>query len=301
MSPIDERSMHLKLCFAAIQKLQFKFGYGQNSIIAKLKFLGFEVNTASLSNLLSNGKRNVGDKALSRLANGLERLVAEELDMSFDPVLQDFIPAQTSGWVAYIVPDSTRLSTHDFAIHPEGRVLLEQKARFIGSAIQEVVEIGVRLHSFANYFYSQNDAVFRNRVEELLRRGVHYRAYMIDPESDAAKLYFSDRARVLPSEQAAFEALPGIVAQLSALSQEFKTKQLKGKFEIYLYQHLPVCMIYAVDPQLIHGKMMVSSYLYGIRRANCPVLEFTRANQAALFRKYRETMTLFTEKARLLV
>jgi hypothetical protein len=74
--------------------------------------------------------------------------------------------------------------------------------------------------------------------------------------------------------------------------------QLKGQFDIFLYRHIPCAMYLMVDgPNPEQAKMMVSPYLYGIKRADCPVFEFTRKQQPKLFRTYQESLRLITKEA----
>jgi hypothetical protein len=274
--------------------------YGQNSIVAKLKFLGYQVSTATLSNLLAmktDPKRKVGPKVLAVAAKGMEQLMRHELDMAFNPENSTYAPLHTPDWMPYRVPDAAKINSPDFSIHSNGRVSLEHKTAFIGGATKEVIELGLRLNAFAGYFTSQNEQAYKAHIIKMLRRGVHFKGYLIDPASEEAKLYFKDRSKQLKSEQEDLFETSNVIRRLKILCEEFDAMDLKGKFEIFKYQHIPFGFIYVVDPGLPTGKMMVSPYLYGVRRANCPVLEFTKSNQPVMFKKYMESLQCFVEGA----
>jgi len=293
----DQLTILVRLGFEHLQATAL---YTQNSIVAKLKYLGYEVSTATLSNLLSNKtdpSRKVGPKALKKAAKGIELLMQHELDMQFSPVAAKYTPLHTPDWTPFRVPDTSKLNSPDFSIHANGRVSVEHKTAFMGSANKEVTELGVRLNAFAGYFTSQNEQAYKAHIIRLLQRGVHFKGYLMDPASEEARMYFKDRSQHLSSEQEAAFETSQVIQRLKSLCTEFEQMQLKGKFEIYTYKHIPYSLIYVVDGALPTGKMMVSPYLYGVRRANCPVLEFTKANQPVLFRKYWESMQYFIEGA----
>lgn len=136
--------------------LQERLSYGQNNVVNKLKMLDKAVSTASLSNIKNN--RSVGLFALNTAAKGMEILLQQELDMVFEVEKQDFVPNNTPGWTALVVPEKPPLttSTPTFTLHADGRVSIPQKTSFIDSAQQEIIEVGIRLNSFSNYFVSQN-------------------------------------------------------------------------------------------------------------------------------------------------
>ncbi len=284
-----------------LDHLQDKFDYGQRNVVNKLKMLELPVSAASLSNI-KNGKP-VGLAILSQAAKGIQLLLHQELDIAFDVELQDFRRLATPGWVASVVPERTPQSPEDsgFILHGDGRVPLQQKTDFIADAQQEVIEVGVRLNSFSSYFISQNESAYKMHIISLLRKGVNIKGYLLDPDSQEARIYFDDRAQVQSFEKDAIGEIKKVVERLKSLCVEFEAMQLQGKFEIYLYKHIPYSLFFVVDGATESGKMMVSPYLYGVRRANCPVMEFTKKDQPPLFRKYWESMQLFLDGAKRLV
>lgn len=283
--------------------LQRKLNYTQKQIVEKLKLLGFEVSASSISNIIDKGNtgRPVGLTAFRIASEGFKALLSKELDMGFNPVTNNFEPLGTPDWVPFQVPDKSKVARPPFLIHSYGRVQLDQKTQFIDAAQVEVIEVGVRLNSFSSYFTSQNEQAYKMHIIEMLKRGVHFKGYLIDPNSKEAQSYFTDRAKSLPAEQDSIHEIKKIIGRLKELCLEFKAMNLKGTFEIYLYQHIPVSLFYVVDGATEQGKMMVSPYLYGVRRANCPVIEFSKQHDRVLFTKYWESIQFFIQGAEKIV
>ncbi len=281
-----------------LEHLHDKLGYHQSNIVHKLKMLDRAVSTASLSNI-KNGK-SVGLSALTAAAKGMEALLHQELDMGFDVEKQDFVPLHTSGWITLVVPEKPAQDTGAaaFILHADGRVPLQKKTDFITDAKREVIEVGIRLNSFSHYFISQNEMAYKAHIVSALRRGVHIKGYLLDPNSSEALVYFNDRALVQSFEKESIADIKKVIDRFKGICADLEALQLPGKFEIYLYKHIPYNLFLVVDGATDFGKMMVSPYLYGIRRANCPVFEFTKKDQPLLFRKYWESMQLFLDGAR---
>lgn len=267
-------------------------------MVNKLKMLGHPVSPASLSNIKNS--KTVGLPILNVAAKGMEALLKREMDMAFDTQTQDFYLQNTPEWSASVVPEKPVRDPDGpaFTLHGEGRVSVQEKTDFIRHAKQEVIEVGVRLNSFSSYFVSQNEGAYKMHILALLQKGVHIKGYLLDPESNEARIYFEDRALVQSFEKDSIGEIKKVVERLRALCAEFEALQLPGTFEVYLYKHIPYSLFLVVDGATEGGKMMVSHYLYGVRRANCPVLEFTRQDQPPLFRRYWESMQLFLDGAK---
>ena len=219
--------------------------------------------------------------------------------MEFDVSQAAYSPLNTPDWEPYTIPENpSPVPDQNLVFHIDGRVSIQQKTDFIDSAQKEVIEVGIRLKTFAGYFDSRRDSEYKNHIIALLKRGVSFKAYVLDPASNLALLYFDDRAQAQAAERDAVEESQKVLARLKQLAQEFALERYPGSFEVYLYRHVPYSQFLVVDPNLSGGKMMISHYLYGIRRAECPVLEFTRANQPNLFGKYMTSLRAFIRDAR---
>lgn len=269
-----------------------------NITVRKLKTLRFSVSTASLSIIVR--KKKIGFRVLKKTAEGIEALILNELGMKYDVVSKTFIETTPANWQPYTVPEQPD-DLPQIKFHLDGRVSVREKTDFIASAQQEVIEIGIRLNAFSNYFISQNEQAYKAHIIDLLQRGINFKGYLIDPESNEARIYFEDRTRVQTFEKDAIHDIKKVIERLKLIATELDNMHLSGKFEIYQYKHIPYAFFFVVDGALDSGKMMIAPYLYGIRRANCPVMEFTKRDHPSLFRKYWESIRYFTENANRLV
>ena len=279
--------------------LQVQCGYQQNTIAKKLRTLDCLISNAAL-NLILNKNDKSSLKILKKTAEGIEAPVGQELGMQYDTRKQAFTRMKNRQWQPYVVPEQPD-APNRIVFHPDGRVSVDEKTAFIQGASQEVIEVGVRLNSFANYFISQKEKAYKTHIQALLQRGVNVKGYLLDPDSNEARLYFEDRARVQTFETDSIGEIKKIIGRLKGIAAELNRPELPGKFEIFQYKHLPYAFFYAVDGATEHGKMMVAPYLYGIRRAYCPVMEFHKKDQSSLYLKYWESLRYLTENAKQLI
>lgn len=283
-----------------VELLVEKQEYRQSNLINKLKVLNLAVSPASLSNIV-NGKK-AGLQILKTTAGGIEAIIRSELGMEYAKDRRVFIPLHDPVWKPYVIPEALLHSKDDtgLILHLDGRVTIQHKTDFIATAQKEVIEVGVRLKTFADYFISRNEAEYKDYISALLKRGVTFKGYLLDPDSNEASLYFADRARTQESEIDAISEMKKVVEKLKRLVREFEQRKYPGAFEIYLYKHIPYNHFLVVDQHLDGGKMMVSHYIYGVRRAECPVWEFTSSQQPALFKKYATSLEYYLRESRLL-
>ena len=286
-----------KKVIMSLEHLNQKHAYSQQTLIHKLSALGFEITPSQITKIKKGNP--VGRKTLFDCARFMEELMAMELDMKFDDRIQDFVLLDTPGWRHRQIPEeeSRSFKAPELTLHASGRFSVEEKSLFISGAQEELVELGVRLNSYTSYFISHSDSAFKNRIIELLKSGVNMRGYLLDPESQEARIYFNDRTRAQKFEKDALEESKRNIDRLKTICQEFNGMSFKGTFDIFLYRHIPYTQLIVVDSQAERAKMMVSPYLYGLKRANCPVFVFSKKNQSLLFRKYWESFQLYTSNA----
>lgn len=296
MARTPREKRYRNIVCTGLEHLSDQRGYNQNTVLGKLRMLHHGISPASLTNIKKDN--NVGLATLELAAKGIHLLMEKELDMVFEDSTENFKVQQTPGWKPDIVPEKLEATNQGFKIHDEGRVTVPDKTAFFKNARQELIEVGVRLNSFSSYFISQNESAYRQPIVELLQRGVHVKGYLLDPDCEEARIYFEDRSEELPSEKKSPEEIREVIEKLRELCAEFEAMQMKGTFEIYLYQHIPYSLYLIVDGESEDGKMMISPYLYGTRRANCPVFEFARKDQPTLFRRYWEAYQSFIKDAR---
>lgn len=297
MQTISKETRLRNIVIKGLEHLSDKLTYGQKNIVNKFDALGYKLTPSALSKMKKGGE--VGLKSLSQTAKFMQELIQLELDMVYEPATQDFVKQQTPDWQAYVVPEIAKIpeSRTPFTFHENGRVSIQEKTKFIAEARKDVLEIGVRLNSYTGYFTSQSEKAFKVHIVDLLRKGVSIRSYLLDPDTNEARIYFDDRAKVQTFEKDAISETKRNMERLKALCKEFEDMKLAGTFEVYLYKHIPFSQILVVDSAMEGAKMMVSNYLYGIKRADCPVLEFTKREKPQLYNKYWESFQHFVEGA----
>jgi hypothetical protein len=275
--------------------------YRQVDVLAKFETLGKTVSRASLSNIVT-GARTVGLPVMRKASDGLEEIIGSELGMKYNPETRAFALAHAPDWRPYIIPVRVAAEPESPAVSTyfDGRVSIRQKTDFISSAQKEVIEVGVRLKTFADYFISRKEKEFKDYITTLLQRGVNFKAYMLDPDCQEARMYFDDRKKVQEEEGEAVAEMKRVVEKLRRLVRELAQRGYRGKFEVFLYRHIPYNHFLVVDPQEKGAKMMVSHYIYGIKRADCPVWEFTRNAPDDLYAKYEKSLDRYLRDARLL-
>ena len=284
---------------AGLKLLYEQLGYIQSDILGKLRTLRHDISSASLSNIKND--KTVGIATLETAAKGIQTLMEQELDMAYDETAGNFTARNTPEWKPAVVPEKQDPANQGIKVYAEGRATVAQKTAFFADAKHELVEVGIRLNSFSTYFISQSDSAYKQHILNLLQRGVHIKGYLLDPDCEQARMYFEDRSAELETEHRSLEKIREVMQDLRSLCTQFKSMNLPGSFEIYIYQHIPYSLYLLVDGDTEEGKMMVSPYLYGIRRANCPVLEFSKKDQETLYNRYLEAYKAFTRDARLLV
>lgn len=167
-------------------------------------------------------------------------------------------------------------------IHEEGRLSIPEKVAFMQGAKKEVIELGIGLTSFADYFTRRNPNEFKKPVADLLSRGVRFKCYALDPNWPPAKVYLKDRG-----ESDYLKKITQSIAVLRSVQREFRRDRLSGTFEIYLYRHFPYFYAFCSDASdTKNGKIMISNYLFDVVRAQCPVIQFSRLSHPELFSTY---------------
>ncbi|MCC6458913.1 MAG: hypothetical protein IT260_00480 [Saprospiraceae bacterium] len=299
---LDKEARFYNIVQKGVALLQDTQSYTQRSVIHKLKMINHAVSASTLSNIV-NGKK-AGLQMLKMAANGIQKIIFQEMSMEYSWDAQEYIVKKHPNWKPYIIPEEVNsIASSDVGveIYPDGRVSIQKKTEFISTAQKEVIEVGVRLKTFAGYFDSRKDTEYKDYILSLLKKGVTVKVCMLDPESNLAHLYFDDRAIVQASEKEALSESRKVVTRLKLLLQEMKEYRYPGSFEVYLYRHVPYNHFLVVDPSLEGGKMMISHYIFGVRRAECPVLEFTRSKQKNLFGKYLVSLMAYLKDARSLI
>jgi len=172
-----------------------------------------------------------------------------------------------------------------FTLHEAGRRNIDKKVALIQTAKCEVVELGIALRTFSSYFEQRASYEFKDHVLEILRHGVVFKCVAMDPDCEIAAKYAEDRG-----ETELLDRIRSSLKFLKALSNEFKQLALPGKFEVYVYSHVPYFHAVCVDGDEANGRMFISPYMYATKRAETPGFEFSKSEHAVMFEKYWASM-----------
>ncbi len=294
---VTPRQQYLNIVQKGFALLEEQKDYSQANVLGKLATLQITCSPALFSNIIKLSK--AGNLSLKAVSQGVITIVTSELGCIFDESSQTFIKQENGNWEKKVIPDSSIKSaiTNGIEFHLDGRVKVEYKTEFFSSAEKEVIEIGLRLNTFTNYFTSLNPTIYKNHIIDLLKKGVDVKAYLIDPESNEARLYFEDRARYQRQEKKGTEDVQRIIERLAEVVEEINAQGYTGKFHVYKYKHMPYANFFVVDGDAKKGKMIVSHYIYGVKRAEGPSWEFSKQSNNHLFTIYWESVQKYIENA----
>ncbi len=283
-----------KIVAQGIALLKSQKFYTRAAVVRKLRSLGVETTEPTLSNIVNN-KRSVGLDTLSEVKDGILTLVQKELAFGYKDKI--FMYDKTLEPTSVIAEYQENDPGSGFQFYGDGRLSIEEKVAFFSTAQKEIVEFGVTLNTFSNYFLTRREAEFKEPIRQLLEDGVTLKCYLLDPQSNEALHYFNDRAKSLPDEAQSIEKIKSALLRLHLIQNELASS---GKVEIYLYKHIPYNYFLIVDGEsTFNAKMAVSHYLYGQRRAHAPVFTFKKLDNRDLFRRYYQSYQALAKNAKL--
>lgn len=272
--------------------------YSQAAIHRKLVFLDCKIAPASFNNIIND--KPIGAPLARTVRTAIEQLVAKELGLQWDAGVGSFQQLnQGSSWQAVVVPEHAKgdATPHLSFLRPEGRLTILDKVKLINQAQQEVVEFGLRLRSFSNYFLTRSAHEFKSHIIAQLEKGVNFKFYLLDPDCNEARMYFEDRSRIFPEDREGQEKARASAAILTQLKEELNVESLPGDFNVFYYKHVPTAHFLIVDGSAVAGLMAYTPYLYGIRRADCPVAIINRKEHRQLFRVYYQSYLALSKEA----
>jgi hypothetical protein len=168
-----------------------------------------------------------------------------------------------------------------FKIYEDGRPSISDKLDILLNAKFEVVNLGIAHRSFVGYFEQRPARDFKEPILDLLRKGIVFKYIFLDPDCEIAKNYSQDRGEL--------ELINRIRTSLNAtkaLKSEFDKLGLSGKFEIYISDNFPYMSATCIDGNEVNGRMLISPYLYGIKRAEVPHLDISKTEHEIMFETY---------------
>ncbi len=264
--------------------------YSQVTLVEKLELIGNKVAESTLSKALSNN-HHIGPIALETIAEGLETIMQYELCLKYNTETETFekIPNCTEEEVneeLFPKENKGQESIVDIKAYPDGRRSITKKAQFMSAAQEEVIELGLRLRNFTYYFTDRNTKQYKSHIVKLLNKGVNLKCYTADFEEANTKIYFEDRAKFDKRELKKFNRMSEVVEELEEVIKELREQKLEGNMTLHTYTCLPHMHCLIIDGDSPEGKMLVSHYMYGIKRSEIPVIEISKKENPDLFSKY---------------
>jgi hypothetical protein len=270
--------------------------YHQAAVVEKLNFLGIKISKAGFNNIL-HGKA-VKPITLLDVSKGIRELVEAEMGFTWDG--EHFTDRKTTGWqpreVEKWAPDAPSFIIRPgLTFHAEGRLNITQKVDFFKDAQEEVIEFGVTLNTFSQYFTSRSDFEFKSPMLALLEKGVNFKCYLLNPDCSEARVYFNDSKAKQGDEQKIRDSID----RLAEVRKEFGQHKTPGKFEVFTYKRIPTIYILSVDGYGNGGRLMASHYIYNEPRAKCPVIAVhNNKPNSMLFKRYRDSLYKLIENAK---
>ena len=291
----DSKSI-IRLCYPILISL-----FKHKTLLVKLQELQVDTTAATLTNIKKqiiegNPERKISlsRELLTEVAQAFISIVESNWPLKYDATKHEFIKLENTD----TEPEIQAKQAHGIIIYQDGRRSTNEKIQFIKNAKKEIIEVGIRLHTFSQYFTSRRKSEFRDHIEHLLKKGVNMKCLMMDPYSEMTKLYFIDRAKALNDEAKAFNQMPQILDDLKNIKEELNQLGYQGRFELFTYENFPYNHYMMVDPDEDNGKLLLSSYIHGIRRAHCPVMEIRKSIARVTFNTYLESLNLILKEAK---
>lgn len=211
----------------------------------------------------------------------------------------EYDPARSSNWKAAVgvacnriresihalgirIPDRQNAPAYSFILHEEGRIPLRDTVELMETAKSDIVVMGSTLRSWIGYFERTPSSMFKHPVHKLLEKGINFRFYFLDPDSNSAVVYSEDR------RDEAIEEIRESINDLRDLAAEFC--DLPGSLEVFVYACFPFGYVLLIDPDSTNGKAFVSPYLPGLSRADCPYIDIHKNRSPVLFEKYHASV-----------
>lgn len=271
--------------------------YTQVEILLKCQTLEIRTSESSISNLAS-GERPVGSRAMRSLADGIAKILAKEQCLVFEEKTQSFIKIAGCTSRPIVTNEvSIEVSVENlntgYLIH-EGRVDVPQKVVMYQKAQYEIIEFGLRLRNFTDYFSSKRESAFLDPIRQKLSDGVNFKCYVLNPDGNFAQRYMTDRAMVQPKEKEKLADSPRIIKELATACRQINKEGYIGKLSLFQYDHFPYFHASVIDGDTGNGMMYLSSYLYGVSRANTPVVEIHQKQQKKIFKRYWDSIQAMT-------
>jgi class 3 adenylate cyclase len=171
-----------------------------------------------------------------------------------------------------------------FNIITTGRPSISEKLALIRNARREIIEVGIGLTSFAQYFTGQAPDEFRDPIRELVRGGVNLTCFALNFEHEAGRAWLAEQGNPDYPEEANFAR-----RRLEAEGKYYRDHSYRGRLSYHTYKRVPEFWCLGVDvDDPIDGRMFFAPYLMGVTRSSTPVVQVSRTSNPDLFAKYHQ-------------
>ncbi|MEM9823049.1 MAG: hypothetical protein AAF985_18365, partial [Bacteroidota bacterium] len=157
-------------------------------------------------------------------------------------------------------------------------------------AQHQIIEMGIRLRTFTNYFIDESEANFKKPILEKLKAGVNFHCYILTKNGRFAADYFKDRAKVQAGEEEAYKEMTLVRDKLCYILKAINEEDTKGKMHLYQYNCFPYFHATAIDLDRVFGKICITQYLYGISRANSPRFKLNQKKNMNAYGIYKKSI-----------
>lgn len=173
-----------------------------------------------------------------------------------------------------------------FTVEATGRPTISEKIALIRNAKTEIVEIGIGLTSFAQYFKGQRPDEFADPIRELVRSGVNLTCFALDPDYEPGTAWLAEQDDD-DYQQAATRARQLLLDEAKRCRQN----NYLGRLTYHTYRRVPEfwCLGVDVDDPL-DGRMFFQPYLMGVARSATPVVQVSRTSYPRLYKTYLQSV-----------
>lgn len=173
-----------------------------------------------------------------------------------------------------------------FNLIANGRPTISEKLALIGNAKSEIIEIGIGLTSFAQYFTGQKPEEFRDPIRELVRGGVNLKCFALDFSHEPGRAWLAEQDNPDYPEEAAIAQ-----RRIKDEAKYYRYEAYRGRLSYHTYKRVPEFWCLAVDAEdHVDGRMFFAPYLMGVPRSALPVVQVSRTSNPELYSKYLQSV-----------
>lgn len=167
-----------------------------------------------------------------------------------------------------------------------GRPTISEKVALISNAKSEIIEIGIGLTSFAQYFTGQKPDEFRDPIRRLVRGGVNLKCFALDFDHGPGRAWLAEQDNPDYPEEAAIAR-----RRIEDEAKRCRYEDYRGRLSYHTYKRVPEfwCLGVDVEDQL-DGRMFFAPYLMGVPRSALPVVQVSRTSNPGLYEKYLQSV-----------